>query len=104
MKRIIGLIVTILLSLGFVASASPAEADFVSAATSRAICIYGDPGAGWRVYSYHTLHYGDAHVTQCWYKYVYGGTWCAQYVWNVPDPHWEAFPPRQIGDFTYICW
>jgi hypothetical protein len=83
----------------------PADAHPVSGTTTYNICQYLDPGSGWVLSYWHTVHYGSAHVTQCTYI-LYGPGYtliaCRQYVWNIPNPYWLPYEPTR-GSPPY-CW
>jgi hypothetical protein len=81
-----------------VAAAPDRPADYVASRTSYEICVWGGAiyhGSHWPVYAWRTLHYGSAHVTQCWYKYKWDTRYnaCLQYVWGpgVSKPYWDSY-------------
>jgi hypothetical protein len=99
MKRLlVALALTVALLLGSTTTTEPAAADYVASRTTYEICVWGGAiyhGSHWPVYAWRTLHYGTAHVTQCWYKYKWDTRYnaCLQYVWGpgVAKPYWDSY-------------
>jgi len=101
MKRLAALLVAAVLAVtGLTYAPNPpaAEADYVSPTTSKAICQIGRwayLGDSWELMFSRTIHFGTAHVTQCWYGSVFNpAQTCLQYVWGpgVANPYWDRYP------------
>jgi hypothetical protein len=129
MRRLLAALALILVLLGGTTIAQPAAAasdrpdtpeveqrfdrpaDTVSYSTILAQCRWGQAAFGLQSYYAHIrmIHYGTAHVTQCWYhntQYISVGmySYCYQYVWGpgVANPRWELY---KAGFYpTVKCW
>lgn len=98
-NRVLATVAIAVLAAVSMTAAPPVDAaptHTVSGTTTHNICLYGRP-ADYVIYAEQTVHFGTAHVTQCAYRPVllpaYPYARCWQYVWNIPNPWSDNYPP-----------